>query len=54
MGLLPPFPKMPQKILGYPKILYPLFLEIDRLVYDLYDLTDEEIEIVEEGSSAGS
>ncbi len=26
--------------------------QIDRLVYELYDLTDEEIEVVEEGSSA--
>lgn len=32
----------------------PLSLEIARLVHDLYDLTDEEIEVVEEGSSAGS
>ncbi len=28
--------------------------QIDRIVYELYDLTDEEIEIVEEGTSAGS
>lgn len=28
--------------------------QIDWLVYDLYGLTDEEIEVVEEGSSAGS
>lgn len=43
----------PEKFRGTVKSV-PLSLEIARLVHDLYDLTDEEIEVVEEGSSAGS
>jgi len=38
-GILPPKKKTPKPTLE---------AEIDRLVYELYDLNDEEIEIVEE------